>query len=85
MDTENNTPKPAAKAPIQTSDSRPANKPEGTRVSGLLASPLSIVNVGLSGFAVELESQGVAVVDVDWSPPAGGDRELADLLSKLGA
>ncbi len=46
--------------------------------------PLVVVNVGLSAFAVELEAQGVEVVDVDWSPPAGGDPKLAGLLSKLG-
>ncbi len=48
------------------------------------AQPLVVVNVGLSAFAVELGAQGVEVVDVDWSPPAGGDAKLAVLLSKLG-
>ena len=51
----------------------------------LLEQPLKIINLGLEGFAEELERQGVAVVHVDWRPPAGGDPELADLLSKLGA
>jgi FdrA protein len=51
----------------------------------LLDQPLKVINVGLDGFAEELERQGVAVVRLDWQPPAGGDPKLADLLSKLGA
>ena len=51
----------------------------------LLGRPLKVINVGLDGFAEELERQGVAVVRLDWRPPAGGDPKLADLLSKLGA
>jgi FdrA protein len=43
------------------------------------------VNVGLESFARELAAGGVQVVHVEWSPPAGGDPALADLLSKLGA
>ncbi len=50
----------------------------------LLEKPLKVINVGLEGFARELERQGVAVVHVDWQPPAGGDPKLTDLLSKLG-
>lgn len=50
-----------------------------------LNAPLHVINVGLEGFADELDAQGVPVVQVDWSPPAGGDPELAALLSKLGA
>ena len=42
-----------------------------------------VVNVGLSGFAEALAAQGVAVIQVDWSPPARGDADLATLLSKL--
>jgi len=54
-------------------------------VDDLLTAPLRVINVGLEGFARELSQQGVGVVHVDWSPPAGGDPRLADLLSKLGA
>ncbi len=50
----------------------------------LFEQPLKVINVGLEGFAQDLERQGVAVVHVDWQPPAGGDPKLADLLSKLG-
>ena len=50
----------------------------------LIGQPLVVVNLGLKSFAVELEQQGVAVLHVDWTPPAGGDPKLAALLSKLG-
>jgi len=51
----------------------------------LFEQPLRVINVGLEGFARELDSLGVAVVQVDWRPPAGGDPTMADLLAKLGA
>lgn len=51
----------------------------------LLKGPLKVVNIGLDGFADELKAQGVEVVIVDWSPPAGGDPKLAVLLSKMGS
>ena len=50
----------------------------------LLDRPVKVVNIGLEGFARELEGQGVEVIRLDWAPPAGGDPKLADLLSKLG-
>jgi FdrA protein len=49
----------------------------------LLREPLAVINVGLRGFAESLEEQEVEVVQVDWSPPAGGDAEMIDLLEKL--
>ena len=42
-----------------------------------------IVNIGLAAFARDLESCGVEVVQVDWSPPAGGDARLIALLDRL--
>jgi len=55
-----------------------------SEINNLLEEPLKVVNIGLEGFARELDQQGVEVVHVDWAPPAGGDPKLADLLSKLG-
>jgi FdrA protein len=49
----------------------------------LLGSEVRVVNIGLAGFAHELERCGVAVVQVDWSPPAGGDAHLIALLDRL--
>ena len=54
-------------------------------IQELLDGPVSVVNIGLAQFARTLEGEGVAVVQVDWTPPAGGDRRLIDLLDKLGA
>lgn len=51
----------------------------------LLTQTPVIINVGLEGFANDLDDQNVTVVQLDWRPPAGGDAELADLLSRLGA
>jgi hypothetical protein len=50
----------------------------------LLTTPVSVINVGLQGFADDLAGQGVPVVHVQWQPPAGGDPVLAALLAKLG-
>ena len=55
------------------------------RPAALLNAEVKVVNVGLESFARELAAGGVQVVHVEWSPPAGGDPALADLLSKLGA
>jgi hypothetical protein len=49
----------------------------------LLRAPLKVVNIGLPDFARDLASNGIAVVDLDWRPPAGGDPELAALLDRL--
>ena len=54
-------------------------------IRDLLDGPVAVVNIGLAQFARTLEGQGIDVVQVDWSPPAGGDRRLIDLLDKLGA
>ena len=51
----------------------------------LLDTPLSVINVGLESFSEDLKSQNIVTLHIDWSPPAGGDPELCDLLSKLGA
>jgi FdrA protein len=41
------------------------------------------VNVGVRDFADSLREAGYEVVDVDWSPPAGGDAQIAALLDEL--
>ena len=51
----------------------------------LFTAPLDVVNIGLPGFANELAGLGVPVVHLDWSPPAGGDPELAALLARLAS
>jgi hypothetical protein len=49
----------------------------------LLQSRPRVINLGLAVFATDLDAQDVDVVHVDWRPPAGGDEDLARLLSML--
>ena len=51
-------------------------------VTSLLGQPLSVVNIGLKLFAEELERSDVAVVHVEWRPPAG-NADVAALLARL--
>jgi hypothetical protein len=55
----------------------------GNTVWKLLEEPVVAINLGLRKFAENLEEQEVDVVQVDWTPPAGGDRALIDLLDEL--
>jgi len=41
------------------------------------------INIGASEFADSLRKQDFIALDVLWTPPGSGDRELADLLDKL--
>jgi FdrA protein len=42
-----------------------------------------IINDGLAAFAESYREQEIPVTEVDFRPPAGGDEELADLLSEM--
>ncbi|MEM2882902.1 MAG: DUF1116 domain-containing protein [Candidatus Bathyarchaeia archaeon] len=50
---------------------------------GILGREISIINLGLEGFAESLEAQNASVIHVDWRPPAGGDPGKIKLLSSL--
>ncbi len=41
------------------------------------------INVGIQDFGIALEGQGIQVIYVEWTPPAGGDQEMIDLLDQL--
>jgi len=41
------------------------------------------INIGVGEFGQSLRKQGFVAVEVSWSPPAGGDQEMADLLDKM--
>ena len=49
----------------------------------VLQDPVKVINIGLASFAQDLRAQGVAVVDLDWRPPAGGDARLSALLADM--
>ena len=57
--------------------------PIGPVCAELLQSRPRVINLGLAVFATDLDAQDVDVVHVDWRPPAGGDEDLARLLSML--
>lgn len=48
-----------------------------------LPNELHVINIGLESFADDLRAQGVAVIQLDWRPPAGGNARLAALLASL--
>ncbi len=52
-------------------------------IQELFQDDLKVINVGLRKFAEELDKQDIDVVQIDWSPPAGGDQNLIDLLDDL--
>ena len=54
-----------------------------TSENKLLIGPVIAVNIGLKSFGASLEQQGVEVVQVEWTPPAGGDQEMMDILDEL--
>ena len=57
--------------------------PDKNTPQSLLEGPPRVINVGLSLFADDLKKQDAEMVNVDWSPPARGNIELANLLAKL--
>jgi FdrA protein len=54
-----------------------------TKIDELLHKPPVVICLGLKKFAESLEEQKVEVVQVDWVPPAGGDKAMVDLLDQL--
>jgi FdrA protein len=49
----------------------------------ILEETVSVINIGLEGFAEDLREAGVEVVQVDWRPPSGGNSRLTALLANL--
>lgn len=53
------------------------------KLADLLQQRPVFVNVGVRDFGDSLRLAGYEVVHVDWSPPAGGDPRIAELLDEL--
>jgi hypothetical protein len=85
-------------APAEASAKHTMEPKHREDAKSLLAAPPRVVNVGLELFAADLAgrdadgagapmdgapAEGVRVVHVQWSPPAGGNAHLARLLGKL--
>ncbi len=52
-------------------------------IEDIFGKELKVINLGLEGFAKDLEKQGVNVIHVDWKPPALGKEDLIKLLDRL--
>ena len=48
-----------------------------------LTREVRVINIGLERFADDLRSLGVPVVQMDWRPPAGGEKKLIEILDRL--
>ncbi len=45
---------------------------------------LVVINVGPKVFGDAVRKQGIEVLQVDWKPIAGGDKEMIKILEALG-
>jgi hypothetical protein len=52
-------------------------------VADLFPDGVRALNLGLAQFAAAPRAHGATVVQLDWRPPAGGDRDLGLLLARL--
>lgn len=50
------------------------------KINNFLSEDLSVINIGLEMFKNDLSTQNVEVLQVDFTPPAGGDPELIKIL-----
>lgn len=53
------------------------------RVERLLKEKPKVINVGLKSFYESLKEQKVDTIHIDWKPPAGGKRDLIEILKKI--
>lgn len=49
----------------------------------MLPNGVQALNIGLAGFAEPIAGAGAAVLNLDWRPPAGADRDLGMLIARL--
>jgi len=53
------------------------------KILNLFKTGPKVINIGLESFANTLKELGVEVVNLNWSPPASGKKELIEILTKL--
>jgi len=53
------------------------------KVGPFFGERLVVANIGIQPFYEDMKKQNVTVFQIDWEPPAGGERELVDILDKL--
>ncbi|MDF2510336.1 MAG: hypothetical protein K0S04_202 [Herbinix sp.] len=54
------------------------------KIDELFKSELVVVNIGPKMFGDAVRKQGAEVIQVDWKPLAGGDKEMIAILEALG-
>ena len=54
------------------------------KIDELFNYELVVINVGPKVFGDAVGMQGVKVLQVDWKPIAGGDKEMIEILEALG-
>jgi FdrA protein len=54
------------------------------KINELFNQELKVINMGLDSFAENLRKEEVEVLQMEWKPPAGGNKKLISLLEKLG-
>lgn len=54
------------------------------KINKLFEEELVVINMGLETFAENLQKEKVRTLQMNWRPPAGGDKKLMALLKKLG-
>lgn len=52
-------------------------------INELFKSELKVINLGLESFHEAQVNQHAVSLHIDWSPPAGGDPRLIEILEKL--
>ena len=53
------------------------------KILDLFGQDLKVINMGLDVFADALTRQGLDVTQMEWKPPAGGRKDLMELLDRL--
>jgi hypothetical protein len=53
------------------------------RINRLFQEELVVISMGLDVFADTLRKENVKVLQMNWKPPAGGDKTLISLLDRL--
>ena len=51
--------------------------------STILDREVRVINIGIERFSEDLKQANVPVIQMDWRPPAGGERRLIELLDSL--
>lgn len=54
-----------------------------SRESSAIDREIQVINIGIERFADDLREVDVPVIQMDWRPPAGGDRRLIELLDSI--